>query len=392
MNGSTKQRKIPKNDLLIRAASGNPTERSPVWVMRQAGRYLPEFRKLRESHEFFEICRTPTLATEITMQPIKRYKGLLDAAIIFSDILVIPQALDMEVIMKPGPIFPNPIKSVQEMKEMIEKPIEEIELKSKLQYVYDAIELTVEALENEIPLIGFVGAPWTLFAYMTSGGGGSGTASTGLNASKATSFDTAKKWLFEEPELSIKLLEKLSIVCAIHLLHQIKAGCQVIQVFDSWAGELNSYDFKHFSLPFLIRIAQLVKEGLMKDNLEAVPMIVFAKGANQSDQLKLLSESGYTTIGLDWKVEPEFAIKSLESNSTRIALQGNLDPAILHSSPESIRRYVKLMFDRSNGGFRGDLPHIANLGHGITPGVDPECMRAFLEAVHEESRKAREVK
>ncbi|EGF99890.1 uncharacterized protein MELLADRAFT_50583 [Melampsora larici-populina 98AG31] len=379
MNGSTNQRRVPKNDLLIRAASGKPTERSPVWVMRQAGRYLPEFRKLRESHDFFEICRTPTLATEITMQPIKRYKGLLDAAIIFSDILVIPQALDMEVIMKPGPIFPNPIQTNQEMKDMINKPIDEIELKSKLQYVYDAIELTVEALDNEIPLIGFVGAPWTLFAYMTSGG-------------SATSFDTAKKWLFEEPELSIQLLEKLSIVCSIHLLLQIKSGCQVIQVFDSWAGELNSYDFKKFSLPFLIQVGKLVKEGLIKENLPIVPMIVFAKGANQSNQLKSLSESDYTTIGLDWKIEPEFAIKSLESNSTKIALQGNLDPAILHSSPDSIKRYVKLMFDKSNGGFRGDLPHIANLGHGITPGVDPECMRAFLEAVHEESRKAREVK
>ncbi|KAH9814195.1 Uroporphyrinogen decarboxylase [Melampsora americana] len=390
MNQSKPQRIIPKNDILIRAASGIPTERSPVWVMRQAGRYLPEFRKLRESHDFFEICRTPTLATEITMQPILRYKGLLDAAIIFSDILVIPQALDMEVLMKPGPIFPNPIQTIEEMNEMINKPIDEVTLKSKLQYVYDAIELTIDSLKSEIPLIGFVGAPWTLFAYMTSGG--SGSTSTGLNPSKATSFDTAKRWLFEEPELSIKLLEKLSIVCSIHLLYQIKAGCQVVQVFDSWAGELNSYDFKHFSLPFLIRIAQLVKEGLIEDQLPIVPMIVFAKGANQSDQLNLLSESGYSTIGLDWKVEPEFAIDSLKSNSTRIGLQGNLDPAILHSSPESIKRYVKIMFDKSKGGFRADLPHIANLGHGITPGVDPECMRAFLEAVHEESRKAREVK
>ncbi|KAG0147954.1 hypothetical protein CROQUDRAFT_655551 [Cronartium quercuum f. sp. fusiforme G11] len=376
----------PKNDLLIRAASGQPTERSPVWVMRQAGRYLPEFRKLRESHDFFEICRTPTLATEITMQPIKRYKGLLDGAIIFSDILVIPQALDMEIIMNPGPIFLNPIKTIDQMKEIINKPIQEEIIINKLKYVYDAIKLTMIELNHEIPLIGFVGAPWTLFAYMTSGG--SNNVHNTLNGTKSTSFDHAKNWLFNQPDLSIQLLNKLSEICAIHLIHQAKSGCQILQVFDSWAGELSFYDFKTFCLPFLKKIVELVKHRLKDQNLP--PIIIFAKGINQSEQIKSLSEIGYNTIGLDWKIQPSYAIKSLESNSTKIGLQGNLDPAILHSTPEIIKKYVKIMFDHQSGGFRGDLPHIANLGHGITPGVDPNCMLAFLEAVHEESRRARE--
>lgn len=319
------------------------------------------------------------------MQPINRYKDLLDAAIIFSDILVIPQALDMEVIMSPGPIFPNPITTREAMEEMINRPIRDEDFEKKLKYVYEAIKLTVDALQSEIPLIGFVGAPWTLFAYMTSGGGSSG----GLNGSKATSFDAAKKWLFLEPELSLRLLDKLASVCALHLVNQVKSGCHVIQVFDSWAGELSTYDFKKFSLPFLRKIASLVKANLIDSLIDPVPMIIFAKGVNQSDMLKALSDSGYTTVGLDWKIEPSFAIKSLEQNSTHVCLQGNLDPAILHSSPDAIKRYVKIMFDKTNGGFRGDLPHIANLGHGITPGVDPECMRTFLEAVHDEGRKAR---
>ncbi|KAA1086804.1 Uroporphyrinogen decarboxylase in heme biosynthesis [Puccinia graminis f. sp. tritici] len=386
MSKETVTNNSPTNDLLLRAARGEKTERSPVWVMRQAGRYLPEFRKLRESHGFFEICRTPELATEVTMQPIKRYEGLLDGAIIFSDILVIPQALEMEVIMNPGPIFPNPISSKEQMEEMINKKISPEELKEKLNYVYEAIKLTTLELQNRIPLFGFVGAPWTLFAYMTSGGGGSG-----LNASKATSFDTAKNWIQVHPELSARLLEKLALVCALHLVNQIEAGCQIVQVFDSWAGELSDYDFEHFSLPYLRRVSTLVKEGLSQANIHPVPMVVFAKGANLPHQLQQLASSGYSTVSLDWKVRPAYAIEALESLSNSIALQGNLDPAVLHTDHQTIKKYVRLMFaNQEAGGFLPHLPHITNLGHGITPGVDPEAMRTFLEAVHEESTKIRQ--
>ncbi|WAR62674.1 hypothetical protein PtB15_15B261 [Puccinia triticina] len=375
----------PENDLLLRASRGEKTERSPVWVMRQAGRYLPEFRKLRESHGFFDICRTPELAMEVTMQPIRRYEGLLDGAIIFSDILVIPQALDMEVIMNPGPIFPSPITSTEQMEEMINKTITPEELKLKLNYVYEAIKLTTAALENRIPLFGFVGAPWTLFAYMTSGGSGSG-----LNGSKATSFDTAKSWIQMEPQLSSRLLEKLARVCALHLVNQIKAGCQIVQVFDSWAGELSDYDFTHFSLPYLRMVSTLVKENLTQESIAPVPMVVFAKGANLPHQLRQLAESGYSAMSLDWKVQPAYAIEALGAASNKIALQGNLDPAVLHTNHETIKKYVRLMFTKEAGGFLGHLPHITNLGHGITPGVDPEAMRTFLEAVHEESAKIRQ--
>ncbi|POW21957.1 hypothetical protein PSHT_01790 [Puccinia striiformis] len=367
-NGNTAS--SPTNDLLLRAARGEKTERSPVWVMRQAGRYLPEFRK--GNHGFFDICRTPELAMEVTMQPIRRYEGLLDGAIIFSDILVIPQALDMEVIMNPGPVFPRPIKTEEEMEAMINKTITPDDLGAKLNYVYEAIKLTTKALENKD-------------SSLRLRGGGSA-----LNGSKATSFDTAKSWIQVHPELSVRLLEKLARVCALHLVNQIKAGCQIVQVFDSWAGELNDYDFAHFSLPYLRMVSTLVKEELTQEHIPLVPMIVFAKGANLPHQLQQLSQAGYSGMSLDWKVQPAYAIEALGPASTKIALQGNLDPAILHTNHETIKKYVKLMFDKEAGGFLAHLPHIANLGHGITPGVDPEAMRTFLEAIHLESTKIRQ--
>jgi uroporphyrinogen decarboxylase len=326
------------------------------------------------------------------MQPIRRYEGLLDGAIIFSDILVIPQALDMEVIMNPGPIFPAPITTAEEMVEMVERRLTAEELKRKLNYVYEAIKLTSGELAERIPLIGFVGAPWTLFAYMTSGGGGSGGgggAGAGLNGSKATSFDTAKRWLQTQPELAGRLLEKLAQICALHLANQVVAGCQLVQVFDSWAGELSDYDFAHFSLPYLQRVATLLTHHLAEENLDPVPMIVFAKGANLPGQLQQLAQAGYSAISLDWKVRPAYAIHALGPASDTIALQGNLDPAILHTNHDTIKKYVQIMFDKEHGGFQGHLPHIANLGHGITPGVDPEAMRTFLQAVHDESAKIR---
>jgi len=376
----------PKNDLLLRAARGEKTERSPVWVMRQAGRYLPEFRKVRETHGFFEICRTPELAMEVTMQPIRRYEGLLDGAIIFSDILVIPQAMGMEVVMEPGPVFPRPIGTREEMVAMIEKEIRAEEVRERLRYVYEAIKLTRTALENRIPLIGFVGAPWTLFAYMTSGGSGGG-----INGSKATSFDRAKRWIQVEPELSAGLLSKLAHICAQHLVNQILAGCQLVQVFDSWAGELCDYDWAHFSLPYLARVCSLVKQQLSAENLghHQVPIIVFAKGAHLPHQLRQLAAAGYSAISLDWKVRPSYAVEALGPASHHVALQGNLDPAILHTNPHTIAQYVHRMFDPQHGGFLPTLPHIANLGHGITPGVDPENMKAFLLAVHHESSNSR---
>ncbi|TFY70042.1 hypothetical protein EVG20_g2899 [Dentipellis fragilis] len=199
-----------KNDLLLRAARGEETERAPVWVMRQAGRYLPEFRKVREKHEFFEICRSPPLATEITLQPVQRYSGLLDAAIIFSDILVIPQAMGMEVLMSPGPFFPAPLNTPDDVQKL--RP--HVDVDRELGYVFRALTQTRHALRGEVPLIGFSGAPWTLFAYMVEGGG-------------SKTFQKAKTWLFKYPEESKALLMRIADVCVDYLAGQVKAGAQV---------------------------------------------------------------------------------------------------------------------------------------------------------------------
>jgi len=354
-----------KNDLLLRAARGEETERAPVWVMRQAGRYLPEFRAVRANHEFFEICRTPDLACEITLQPVRRYKGILDAAIIFSDILVIPQAMGMEVLMNPGPSFPEPLnvpEDVGKLKKVVDVNVE-------LGYLFEAITKVRKELNGEVPLIGFCGAPWTLFSYMIEGGG-------------TKTFQKCKTWLFKYPEESKALLMRIADVCVELLVGQIKAGAQLVQVFDSWAGELSPHDFATFSLPSLRHISAGVRSRLTTENVSAVPMTLFAKGANQS--LATLADAGYDVLGLDWCID---AAEARRIVGNRVALQGNLDPNVLYGGREAIEREVKRMaasFKR-DGSAKG---WIANLGHGITPGVDPEDMRFFLECVHKYSAKS----
>ncbi|KAF9534993.1 Uroporphyrinogen decarboxylase [Crepidotus variabilis] len=350
-----------KNDLLLRAARGEATERAPVWVMRQAGRYLPEFRKVRESHGFFEICQSPPLATEITLQPIRRYTGLLDASIIFSDILVIPQAMGMEVLMNPGPQFPEPLDTPAD----VEKLRKVVDVDKELGYVFKAITQTRTELNGEVPLIGFCGAPWTLFAYMIEGGGNK-------------TYQKSKTWLFRHPEESKALLQRIADVCVDYLVGQVKAGAQLLQVFDSNAGELSPYDFVQFSFPTLRHISKLVKQRLEEQNLPVVPMTVFAKGANSS--LGLIAEKGgYDVVGLDWLTDPVEARKLV---GDKVALQGNMDPSVLYGGRDAIEATVRRM---SEGFRKGKGGWIANLGHGITPGVDPEDMRWFLECVHKYS-------
>ncbi|KXN86288.1 Uroporphyrinogen decarboxylase [Leucoagaricus sp. SymC.cos] len=353
-----------KNDLLLRAARGEVTERAPVWVMRQAGRYLPEFRKVRESHEFFEVCRNPELATIITLQPIERYTGLLDASIIFSDILVIPQAMGMEVQMNPGPYFPEPLETPED----VQKISTVVDVNKELGYVFEAITRTRKELKGEVPLIGFCGAPWTLFAYMTEGGGSKG-------------FQKAKTWLFRYPEESKSLLLGIAKVCVDFLVGQVRAGAQLLQVFDSWAGELSPHDFKLFSFPTLQYIAQNVRSRLVAKELPSVPMTCFAKGANHS--LGLLAEQGgYDVLGLDWCIDPEEARRIV---GDKVALQGNMDPIVLYGGRDAIESAVKRMtreFGPGKGGW------IANLGHGITPGVNPEDLKWFLECVHKYSMRS----
>ncbi|CAB4383153.1 uroporphyrinogen decarboxylase [Rhizophagus irregularis] len=344
-----------KNDLILRAARGEKTERAPVWIMRQAGRYLPEFRKEREKHDFFTICRTPELATLVTLQPINRYDGLFDAAIIFSDILVIPQALGLVVEMIPGkgPHFPSPL----ELPEDIDKLNKNVDVYKELGYVFEAITMTRKALEGRVPLLGFIGAPWTLMAYMIEGGG-------------SNTLSKAKTWLFKYPEESKKLLQIITDVAVNFLIGQIKAGAQMVQVFESWGGELSPHDFKLFSLPYIKEIANRVKNQLKND---AVPMTIFCKGSWYA--LESLSEIGYDTISLDWTIDPIYA-KSITKG--RVTLQGNMDPNVLYGRDENIRSTVKTMLEA----FGTNERYIVNLGHGILPTVDPEAVRVFLETVH----------
>jgi uroporphyrinogen decarboxylase len=330
--------------------------------MRQAGRYLPEFRKVRAQHEFFEICRTPALATEITIQPIRRYSGLVDAAIIFSDILVVPQAMGMEVIMNPGPSFPEPLKTPDDVRRLRAT----VDVNKELGYVFEAITMTRRELAGEVPLIGFCGAPWTLFAYMVEGGG-------------SKTLQKAKTWLFRYPEESKALLMRIANICVDFLVGQAEAGAQLLQVFDSWAGELSPDDFATFSLPTLVHISSSVRRRLSQLN-NAVPLTLFAKGANQSLPL-LAAQSGYDVLGLDWCADPTEARSIVLESGKSVALQGNMDPNVLYGGRGAIETYTKRMCEAfgKEGGW------IANFGHGITPDVDPDDLKWFFENVHRRS-------
>ncbi|KAF8760012.1 Uroporphyrinogen decarboxylase [Rhizoctonia solani] len=351
-----------KNDLLLRAARGEePTERAPVWIMRQAGRYLPEGRVQRSQkiHGFFEICRTPELATEITLQPIRRYSGLLDASIIFSDILVIPQAMGLVVEMHDGggPFFPQPLVAPDDLD--LKRLRENVDIDQELGYVFDAITMTRKGLKGEVPLIGFCGAPWTLMCYM-------------VGSSK--SLPSTKQWIFKYPEESKKLLEKITKVCVDFLVGQVKAGAQ-------------PHDFATFSLPYLKVIAESVRHNLANHNppIPIPPMTLFAKGAGHA--LPDLTKAGYDVLGLDWVTSPESAIAATGGQSRKVGLQGNIDPAILYGGREAIEREVKRMCDGFKvGGIDGKCKGwIANLGHGITPGVDPEDLKCINELKISES-------
>jgi len=346
-----------QNDRLLRAARGEKVDRAPVWIMRQAGRYLPEFREVRVENEFFKVCQTPELACEITLQPIRRFP--LDAAIIFSDILVIPQALGMIVQMKPGvgPVFDKPLVTPDDIDTLVIPDV-----KVALKYVYDAITLTRQKLEGKVPLIGFTGAPWTLMAYMIEGGG-----------SKTQS--KAKKWLYQHPVASHKLLSLITDVCIDYLVEQVRAGAQLLQVFESNAEYLGAEQFNTFALPYLQKIYDNVKSKLESEGLEVVPMTVFAKGGHYA--LETLSKTGYNTVGLDWTIDPVLARQKVGPNVT---LQGNLDPCALYGSKSDIEEAAKQLCDKF-----GTQRWIANLGHGIYPDVDPDHLGAYIAAIQKYS-------
>ncbi|XP_066479287.1 uroporphyrinogen decarboxylase isoform X1 [Tiliqua scincoides] len=348
-----------KNDTFLRAAQGKETEYTPVWCMRQAGRYLPEFRETRATQDFFATCRSPEKCCELTLQPLRRFP--FDAAIIFSDILVVPQALGMEVVMIPGkgPSFPEPLKEVEDLLKLRQK----VDVATELGYVFQAITLTRHKLEGKVPLIGFSGAPWTLMSYMIEGGG-------------SKTMAKAKAWLYRHPEASHRLLTLLTNVIVDYLVGQVAAGAQALQLFESHAGHLGPEQFAEFCLPFIRSIAKQVKNKLREESLPVVPMIVFAKDAHYA--LEDLAESGYEVVGLDWTIRPQDARRRMGKG---ITLQGNLDPCALYASKEKIEELVKKMLE----GF-GSQHYIANLGHGLYPDMSPEHVGAFVDAVHKHSR------
>lgn len=323
--------------------------------MRQAGRYLPEFREERSKSDFFTLCQTPELACRVTLQPIERFP--LDAAIIFSDILVIPQALGMEVVMKPGegPVFPSPLQSPADLARLLPASA----TTDALRYVADAIKLTVERLAGRVPLIGFAGAPWTVMAYMIEGRG-----------SKTQS--AAKAWLYRHPKASHQLLQLLTDATVPYLLQQVQAGAQLLQVFESHAEYLTPDLFQKFALPYLTQICDRVKSGLREQGKPEVPMTIFPKGGHFT--LASLAATAYDVISVDWTMDPALARKLVGPNKT---LQGNLDPCALYGDKASIEAAVQRMV----AGFGRDR-YIANLGHGVYPDVPPESVAAFVDAVH----------
>ncbi len=346
-----------KNDLLLRAARLEPIERAPVWFMRQAGRYLPEYRAIRAKHSFLEMVRTPELVAEVTIQPVDLVG--VDAAIIFSDILVVPEAMGMKLVVeegKGGPKFPEPIRLYKQIKAMTDSGII-----PKLSYVTDAIRLTKAKLNGRVPLIGFSGAPWTLFAYMVEGEG-------------SKDFRHAKEMIYTRHEEAHLLLRKLSDAVAQYLIAQIEAGADIVQIFDTWAGILTTEDFREFSLEYIAEIVRLVKN----ETKNRAPIIVFCKGANQS--LLEIASSGCDVIGLDWTVDLAEA-KALVGED--VALQGNIDPSVLYTTNAVISEKVNTLAARM-GSPRG---HIFNLGHGITPDVDPNNARAFVRAAKQAYKK-----
>ncbi|XP_032596889.1 uroporphyrinogen decarboxylase isoform X1 [Drosophila grimshawi] len=344
-----------KNDNLLRAARGEVVDRVPVWVMRQAGRYLPEFQELRKQHDFFTVCRTPELACEVTMQPLRRFD--LDASIIFSDILVIPQALGLTVEMHAGvgPVLPQPICTPDDLKRLTPDGA-----LSRLTYVGDAITMMRHKLDGRVPLIGFTGAPWTLMGYMIEGGG-------------SKTMSKAKAWLTDYPEDTKLFLNLITDVIVDYLEMQVMAGAQMLQIFESSAEHLSKEEFLVWSTPYLRRIRNDLVERLTKKAVPLVPLTIFAKGAGHS--LKEQSELGYDVISLDYTVDPVEARAQVGPN---ITLQGNLDPQDMYREPGELRTLTTEMVHKF-----GKSRYIANLGHGITPQTPIVSMETLVDAVHQ---------
>ncbi len=342
-----------KNDLLLRAAKGEKVERTPVWLMRQAGRILPEYRAVRASVSgFIELAQTPELAAEVTIQPVDILG--VDAAIIFSDILVIPEAMGLpyEMVEKKGPYFPTTINTTKDVERMrIADP------ENDLSYVLDAIKITKRELDGRVPLIGFAGCPWTIFCYMIEGSG-------------SKTFSKARRMLYTQPELAHALLQKITDSTIAYLKALIASGADLVQIFDSWAGILPPDQYEEFSMRYIRQIC---------DAIDEVPMTVFAKGAYFARAE--MAELNCNTIGLDWNMDIAESRALIGHEKT---LQGNLDPCALYGSSEEVAQATRHMLDQF-----GKTRHIANLGHGVYPDINPDRVKVFVDTVKEYSATLR---
>jgi uroporphyrinogen decarboxylase len=343
-----------KNDRFLRALLRQPVDVTPVWMMRQAGRYLPEYRATREkAGDFMGLCTNPELACEVTLQPLERYP--LDAAILFSDILTIPDAMGLGLYFETGegPRFRKPVRTQADI-----QALSVIDPAQDLPYVIDAVKTIRRELNGRVPLIGFSGSPWTLATYMIEGG-------------SSRDFRRAKEMLYNQPELLHQLLDTLARSVIVYLNAQIEAGAQAVQIFDTWGGALSHNAYHEFSLRYM----QQIVTGLIREREgRQVPVILFTKGGGQ--WLESMVTTGADALGLDWTTDIGQARARV---GHQVALQGNMDPGILYASPERIRQEVGTIlasFGQGNG-------HVFNLGHGITPEVDPAHAGAFIRAVHE---------
>jgi uroporphyrinogen decarboxylase len=337
----------------LRALRREPVDCTPVWIMRQAGRYLPEYRATRaRAGSFVNLCKTPELACEVTLQPIARYP--LDAAILFSDILTIPDAmgLGLSVNEGEGPRLAKPVRTKADIAKLgVPDP------ETDLRYVMDAVRLIRRELNNKVPLIGFAGSPWTLACYMIEGAG-------------SANFSRAKALAWDEPETMHQLLDVVARAVARYLAAQAAAGAQALMVFDTWGGLLAPEMFDEFSLRYLAQIADTLRRD---ESAREVPLILFSKGANS--HLEALADTRCAALGLDWTISLGNARMRVGDS---VALQGNLDPAVLHASPAAIRAEVR----KALASFGPHPGHVFNLGHGITPDVDPERLGVLIDAVH----------
>ena len=343
-----------KNDRLIRALLRQPVDVTPVWMMRQAGRYLPEYLKVRkQAGSFMSLCTNPELACEVTMQPLERFP--LDAAILFSDILTIPDAMGLGLYFETGegPRFRKPVRTAADVKALAVPDPE-----TELRYVMDAVRLIRRTLDNRLPLIGFSGSPWTLATYMVEGG-------------STKTFSRSKGMLYNEPQLLHRMLDTIADAVIAYLNAQIAAGAQAVMIFDTWGGVLTPQDYTDFSLQYMRKIV----DGLTRESEGAkVPVILFTKGGCQ--WLEIMADTGADALGLDWSTDLAMARKRV---GDRVALQGNLDPAVLYAAPDVIRDKVAAVLAAYGKG----SGHVFNLGHGITPDVDPEHAGVLVNAVHE---------